>query len=211
MTAWICIEKDSRLYKTVTNQDFIIAKSREDWYKNFMQKVGFVLLLFLPSSCASPVISKEMRGRASDLPFEAVNKNPGLYEGTVLIWGGRILSAKQTEGSCMVEVLKMPLDSRLVVKEEEESQESFFAFIPGCTDPLLCRKGRLITVAGKLEMVQGDTRENKEVYHFLISKEIYFHKRPLKYKPPEKQITKEATLRLLLEIILRGMAMAAPF
>jgi starvation-inducible outer membrane lipoprotein len=109
---------------------FIIVKFRKNWYKKFMQKGGLILLLFLVSSCASPVISKEMRGRAADLPFEAIDKNPNLYKGTVLIWGGRILSAKQTEDACMAEVLKMPLDSYLVAQENEESRR-VFCFYPG--------------------------------------------------------------------------------
>ncbi len=176
-----------------------------------MRKVVLILLLFLVSSCASPVISKEMRGRASDLPFDAVNKNPGLSRGTILIWGGRIVSAKQTEDACMAEVLKMPLDSRLVVKENEESGDSFFVFIPGRLDPLLCRKDRLITVAGELGMIQGDREGKLSAYPFLKTEEIYFHKRPMNYKRPEKQITNEEILGFLLQTILRGMVMAAPF
>jgi outer membrane lipoprotein len=107
-------------------------------------------LLVWTTGCAH-VISADLRTKArQDLSFATVLANPEAYQGTTVIWGGRIIDTLNEENKTLIKVLQMPLDFTDMPEDEEVSQGRFIAAIDGYVDPEIYRKGRMITIAGKI-------------------------------------------------------------
>jgi len=101
-------------------------------------------------SCASP-ISKNLRAEASkDLTFRQVFQNPEAYAGAKVIWGGKIVNTINEPSKTEIAVLEMPLDHAEKPHSEESSQGRFIVRTAGFLDPAIYRRGREITVAGKI-------------------------------------------------------------
>jgi outer membrane lipoprotein len=140
----------------------------------------FLIILSLLSwltGCAH-VISSEMRGAArKDLPFSAVLANPRAYEGVVVIWGGQVIDTLNEEGLTLIKVLQIPLDYAEMPEDEEGSQGRFIARVDGYADPEVYRKGRMLTLAGKIAGKKIEPLGSMEyVYPLVDVKEIHLWK-----------------------------------
>jgi len=141
-----------------------------------MRKILFILTgcLFI-LSCA-PVISKEIRARASDAPFSQVVQDPGRYRGMTFIWGGTIVQTKGVNSGSLLEVVQNPLSGRGTVAERDVSYGRFLVDSQTLLDPLIYRAGRLVTVAGELaETRKGKIGEGEYLYPVLRADEIRLH------------------------------------
>jgi outer membrane lipoprotein len=111
-----------------------------------------VILSVLPwlTGCAH-VISAQMRDAArKDLPFSVVLANPEAYEGVTIIWGGQVIDTLNEEGLTLIKVLQIPIDYTGMPEDEAMSQGRFMARVQGYADPEVYRKGRMVTLAGKI-------------------------------------------------------------
>ncbi len=117
-----------------------------------MRRYGFRLVasLLALSACA-PVISSEWRKEArKDLTFEQVQQNPSAYAGSIVIWGGIIISTATRTGETEITALETPLGSGEKPENSEYTGGRFIAVTPQFLDPVVYAKGRKITVAGQL-------------------------------------------------------------
>jgi len=143
--------------------------------KNWFQ---FFLLLFLTvllSGCAH-VISKDLRDKADrTITFKQVLQDPNAYVDKFTLWGGEIVQAiNQKDGSTLVEVFHRPLGWRGEPKLTQSSDGRFLALAEKYLDPYLFRKGRKVTVAGKI--LGAKTRPLGEMdyrYPLLSGEQIY--------------------------------------
>ncbi len=155
---------------------------------NIYAKAAFAVLAgALLAGCASSPISKTLRQEASkDLTFERAVKDPNAYKGTLVIWGGYIVAVANTPAYTELTVLETPLESADEPGLAEGSQGRFLARINKFLDPAVYRKGRKVTVAGKIS--GQETRQLGKIdyaYPVLDADEIHMwaREKPYPYDP----------------------------
>ena len=138
------------------------------------------LLLFLVSSCAYP-ISKQLREEANkNLLFPMVLENPTEYVGSIVIWGGVIIQTINRQDGTEIIVLETPLAGSERPKDAEYSQGRFIAKSSRYLDAEIYKKGKKITVAGK---IIGKKRQSvgaiKYTYPVIKIEELYLWKKSI--------------------------------
>lgn len=97
------------------------------------------------TSCAT--VPKSLQGEFSPTtPREAVVAASGQH----VRWGGEIIKVEPRDGSTCFEVLSRELDSSARPREKDTSAGRFIACQPGFQDPELFKRGREITVTGRV-------------------------------------------------------------
>ena len=135
--------------------------------------------------CA-PVISKELRTQiAAEITFRQVCENPDAYKGTLVLWGGVIVGAKNVEEGTLIEVLQKPTDRRGRPKDVDESGGRFIALYDGYLDVALYAQGRGVTVAGEIKGKRVQPLGDIEYQYPLIAiREIHLVKEERYYPYP---------------------------
>jgi outer membrane lipoprotein len=142
-------------------------------------------LIFWLTGCAH-VISSEMRAKArNDLPFSAVHANPEAYAGEIIIWGGKIIDTLNEKDQTLIKVLQIPIDYTGMPEDEEMSLGRFVAQVRGYADPEVYRKGRMLTVAGRIVGKRVEPLGEMEyAYPLIEAQETYLWKSyPMPYGP----------------------------
>ena len=135
--------------------------------------------LLLCAACAHPPIAKPLREEARrGVTISEVQANPAAYQGSLVIWGGRVIKTVPTQGGTDLFVLQQPLGSG----ERPTGGASggrFIAHSPGFLDPEVY-KGRRVTLAGVIESIQSERVGGVEyAYPVLDAKQIVvFHHEP---------------------------------
>lgn len=106
-------------------------------------------ILFALSSCAH-AISKQTRQQAVDVPLFEVRENIDKYKGSTLILGGFIVKATKEEESSVLEIVQNPIDRYGVIIDRDVSEGRFLAVYKGYLDPLIYKKNREVTLAGRI-------------------------------------------------------------
>lgn len=110
-----------------------------------------VLAGSLLAGCATSPISKTLRQQArKDVTFERAVKDPDADKGALVIWGGYIVDVVNAPGYTELTVLDAPLEAGDQPGLAENSKGRFLARINRFLDPAVYRKGRKVTVAGKI-------------------------------------------------------------
>ncbi|MEW6570667.1 MAG: Slp family lipoprotein [Nitrospirota bacterium] len=135
---------------------------------------GFGFCIISLTGCAH-VISEEMRAKI-DKEFYAADlfKDPDAHKGKLVMLGGVIISAKNTEEGVYLEVLQTPLDFRGIPRDIDSSYGRFIVFFEGYLDTAVYSRGRKITVAG--EVIGKKIRPLDEIeytYPLLKSRELH--------------------------------------
>jgi len=124
--------------------------------------------------CA-PVISKPLRDQVDkSLSFSDVFKDPEAHKGSVVVWAGVIIEAKNTKEGTLIEILQKPADVFGAPEEVDRSEGRFLALYPSYLDVAVYAKGRGMTVGGEIQgkriMPLGEIQYS---YPFVLAKEIY--------------------------------------
>jgi outer membrane lipoprotein len=150
--------------------------------KGFLLCFAVILVL---SACAYP-ISKGVRQEAEKGPqFTAVLRAPDMFTGSVVIWGGIIIETINHQEGTEVVVLETPLDYEGEPKDSEYSHGRFIARTSAYLDPMIYKKGREVTVAGKI--IRPEKRKIGEMtytYPVISIKEIHIWTESKAYYPP---------------------------
>lgn len=151
-----------------------------------LKKPVMLLIAAIALSGCAHAISSELRQQSrKDLPFSAVLRNPDVYLGQTVIWGGRIIETVNRENETLVKVLQMPLDYYGMPEDEERSQGRFLARIQGYVDNEIYREGRMVTVAGEISGKETEPLgETQYTYPVITVKEIHLWKQTPIYGPP---------------------------
>ncbi len=138
-----------------------------------MKRIVSLFLIILAAACA-PVISKGLRSKAAHVPFEVVRRDPLRYMGQTFIWGGTIANVTHAVEGSYLEVVQNPLDSRDEVKETDVSHGRFLVLSKTFLDPLLYKRGRVVSVAGVLSGTrQGKIGGLNYLYPVLSAEEMH--------------------------------------
>jgi outer membrane lipoprotein len=123
------------------------VEKMKNWFQSFL--LLFLAVLF--SGCAH-VISKDLREKAdTPLTFQQVLQDPNAYIDKYALWGGEIIQTiNQKDGTTLIEVFQRPLGSGEEPKLTQPSEGRFLALAEKYLDPYLFRRGRKVTVAGKI-------------------------------------------------------------
>jgi outer membrane lipoprotein len=118
----------------------------------------FVMLI---ASCA-PFPPETMREIEKDIAFEDVLKDPGLFKGKVVLWGGVIIETVNRPDVTLIIVRQTELDFQKQPKDLDKSAGRFIVRYEGFLDPAIYSKDREMTVsgaiAGKEERLVGERR-----------------------------------------------------
>ena len=119
--------------------------------KNYCLK-GWILVfsLFLITQGCAPAISPSVKKDTNlGLNFNRVIKNPDLFKGEKILWGGKIVSIKYRKDGTLIEVIQIPLDMFDNPAEEISlSKGRFLILSEWFLDSEVYKKGKEITVAG---------------------------------------------------------------
>jgi len=143
--------------------------------KNRFRPFLLLFLTVLLSGCAH-VISKDLRDKADRaLTFKQVLQDPNAYIDKITLWGGEIIQTiNQKDGTTLVEVFQRPLGWREEPKLTQPSEGRFLALAEKYLDPYLFRRGRKVTVAGKiLGAKMRPLGEMDYRYPLLLGEQIY--------------------------------------
>ena len=128
---------------------------------------GIFLLAGL-TGCMQPVISKEVMETVNrNLPFSVVIDNPRSYIGAIVLWGGVIERFIPGPEETRLLVIQCPLDA----KQRPQTDTTFGEFVahtPQSLEPLIFRRGMVITLAGEIDGVQEKELGPEEVPRPLV-------------------------------------------
>ncbi|MDA8079733.1 MAG: Slp family lipoprotein [Nitrospiraceae bacterium] len=144
-----------------------------------MKKRSFLLCLALALSACAPVISSEYQQKAvKEVGFGQFRDNPDAYANSIFILGGTIASTENTTNGTELEVVQNPINRYGEITDRDVSEGRFILVTTKQLDPMIFRKGRMVTVAAQLTGSRTKQLGEKEYrYPVLEAKEIYLWKR----------------------------------
>jgi outer membrane lipoprotein len=75
------------------------------------------------------------------------------FVGTVVRWGGSIVTVRNERDATVIEIVARRLDSDGQPRDEDRTEGRFLAKASGFLDPAVYKKGREVTVRGRVEGV----------------------------------------------------------
>ncbi len=118
--------------------------------KKYIYPLLLSSLLFLLPGCVYVISQDARREVTRDLNLRQVIKDPDLFKGEVVLWGGIIIESKNLKKGTQVVILQKDLNTWGRPKESDESQGRFIVLYPGYLDTAIYRRDREITVAGEI-------------------------------------------------------------
>jgi len=123
-----------------------------------------LLVLAVSALCACTSIPEQLKGEYTQLSPEATSEKD--LE-TPVRWGGVVLETRPENDFTCFEVLSKTLEKSMRPKNSDQSSGRFIACKPGFYDPEVFKKGREVTLAGKV--IHIDVRKVGEYdYHFPV-------------------------------------------
>jgi outer membrane lipoprotein len=128
-------------------------------------------------SCA-PVLSPDIMQRAAlNIQLSELKKDPGFYKGWLFIIGGIIINTEVTEEGSVIEAVRVPVNSRGHLESIETATGRYLAIYPedkGLLEPIIFRKNRQMTLAGKFIGIQTmKINEVERVYPVFEIRELH--------------------------------------
>jgi outer membrane lipoprotein len=118
------------------------------------------------------------------LSFAQLRANPEAYTDRMVMLGGDILAVRNVEGGTLLEILQKPLDSYERPYLTDHTEGRFMVHCTQYLDPVVYKKGREITVAGRvLGVRKGPIGEVEYTYPLLSCVELYLWPEPVPLVP----------------------------
>ncbi len=147
----------------------------------------FALLaaLLILSSCAH-VISEQYREAAvKGVSFSHVLKDPDIYINGIFIFGGTIAETANTKTGSEIEVVQNPVNRYGEIIDKDVSDGRLIVLTARRLDPLIFKRGRTITFAGKLVGTRRKLLEGNEYrYPLFKAEELHLWKPETYYYSP---------------------------
>lgn len=110
-----------------------------------------LLLLFMSTSACNAVLSEQVRSTANEETlFEEIFEDPKQHVGKIIILGGKVLRLQYKGQQMEVEFAEIPLYRTGKPALGFDPGEHFFVIFPYRVDETLLKKGKVITVAGRV-------------------------------------------------------------
>jgi len=138
------------------------------------QRLWLGLIPLALSGCVTYPIAKNLQRQAQPLTLSQVSANPGVYQGSVVIWGGRIIKTVNDVNNSAIYVLQLPLGSDGQPLAYANASGRFIASSKEFLDPEIYQRGRLVTVAGAVAGLESEpVQKAKYNYPVLDIKQIH--------------------------------------
>lgn len=115
-----------------------------------MKIMILIISLLFFSSCAHVISDQYVQSSVKDVRFGQVAADTSSYMDKVFILGGGIVEVKNTKDGSEIELLQYPVDQRGYIVDTDVSEGRFFAITPRYLDPMIFKKHRKVTLAGRL-------------------------------------------------------------
>ncbi len=114
-------------------------------------QIVLALLLLISASACTAVLTEQVRSTADEETlFEEVFEDPNRHLGKIIILGGEILRLQYKGQKTEVEFAEIPLYRTGKPALGFDPGEHFFVIFPYRVDEILLKKGKVITVAGRV-------------------------------------------------------------
>lgn len=109
------------------------------------------LLLYVSASACTGVLTEQVRSTADEETlFEEIFEDPNQHIGKVFILGGEIIRLQHKGGKTEVEFAEIPLYRGGKPALGFDPGEHFFVIFPERVDEFLLKKGKVLTIAGRV-------------------------------------------------------------
>jgi len=113
--------------------------------------IPIIIVAALSLSGCTAVISEQTRKLINtDASFKSLKESPENYIGKNIMLGGRIANIKNSSDGAQIEIVQFDLTSRNYPEETFLSYGRFLATDSSYMDPLIFRRGMLITLVGEV-------------------------------------------------------------
>ncbi len=132
-----------------------IARNFEDKdviYGGLIGKLAGILLLGVAFVGCAHIFPKDILNQVdSEISFEALLKDPGVFKGKVVLLGGVIVKTENRKNGTLLEIYQTGMNSYGRPINTDVSQGRFLALYDGFLDSEIYSKGRKITIAGVVD------------------------------------------------------------
>jgi outer membrane lipoprotein len=133
-----------------------------------------VLLLALLSGCVTYPIARNLQQQARPLTLSQVVADPDACQGTMVIWGGRIIKTVNDVNGSAIYVLELPLGDDGQPLAYANTSGRFIASTKEFLDPEVYKRGELITVAGTVAGLESEpVQKTKYTYPVVTIKQTH--------------------------------------
>jgi len=128
----------------------------------------------LLASCTYAVSKKYVEEAVKDVSFSQVRQNPDLYLNDIFIFGGTVVRTKNTGEGTEIEIVENPIDKYGYIEDTDVSEGRLLLQTKNQLDPLIFKRGRLITFAGRLLGTrEGKLGERQYTYLLFEAQQIH--------------------------------------
>jgi len=136
--------------------------------------MSLATILLLAAGCAKPFPQDLLAQVEKHVTYQAFQDEPGKYDGKLLMFGGEIVDAKNLEDGASIIVLQRPLDGQGRPSWTAESGGRFLILTKAFLDVAAFRRGRSITVIGKVDGSKAMPLRGTEYwYPLLVAEQLY--------------------------------------
>jgi outer membrane lipoprotein len=148
-----------------------------------MKKFLAVLAVLIFSVSCAPFSKNILDQVDPALTFEDVQKDPSIFQGKMVLWGGVIIETLNRPKETVIKVRQTELDLEKRPTNLDRSRGRFLIQYNGFLDPAIYREGREITVAGEIIGKEVLPLGNLNyTYPLVVAKEIYLWERLPPYR-----------------------------
>jgi outer membrane lipoprotein len=115
-----------------------------------MKKVLALLAVLIWATSCAPFSKNIMDQVDPALTFEDVLRDPSIFQGKTVLWGGVIVETLNRPNETVIKVRQTELDLEKRPTNLDHSRGRFLIQYNGFLDPAIYKEGREITVAGEI-------------------------------------------------------------
>ncbi|NJD90407.1 MAG: hypothetical protein FIA91_02655 [Geobacter sp.] len=137
-----------------------------------------IFMLFIAINGCTPIFSEQTRKMINtDASFKAVKAAPENYIGKTIMLGGRIANVTNSADGSYLEIVQFDLTSSSFPEDSFLSYGRFLAATESFLDPLVFRRGALISLVGEIKGKKSQRLENMDyTYPLLQMRDWYLWK-----------------------------------
>lgn len=130
---------------------------------------GFIVSLLLTIGCTAVISDQSMKLVNSDASFKAIKDAPENYIGKHVILGGRIANIRNSSDETQIEIVQFELASGNYPEDNFLSYGRFLAINSNYMDPLIFKRGMLITLVGEIKGKKTMRLDNMDYIYPLVA------------------------------------------
>jgi outer membrane lipoprotein len=116
-----------------------------------MRKLVLIISVLLLTGCASVISEQSRKLIDTDASFKVIKETPEAYIGKHVMLGGRIANVRNSAEGAQLEIVQFDLSSSGYPEDTFLSYGRFLATNSSYMDPMVYRRGLLITLVGEIK------------------------------------------------------------